>query len=195
MPSCTILVLGHLPSPDNKEGLRSTDIDCDREAATNWLENIALARPVLRCFGLLVAGAYCPDTIRHATSARLLAEALGLAQPIDDPRLNNIDYGRYKGRPLSDTPRLADLDERYDGGESWNDVASRWRAFCAEVLTGHPGQLVLLAGQSATAPRMLRHLCNGVPLREAVDQPVPTIPFFSTKLDFPTENLVWRYSW
>lgn len=195
MPGCTILVVGHLPSSDNRAGLRSRDIDYEEEAARNWLERVGGARALLRCFGLLVAGTYCPTTMRHASSARLLASALSIAEPHEDARLNNIDYGVFKGRPLADTPVLAGLDQAYDGGESWTAVFNRWRSFCTEVLTRHDGEIVLLAGQSATAPRMLRHICNGIPLAEAVSRPVPNIPFFTSWTGFPTENLVWHYSW
>lgn len=195
MPGCTILVLGHLPSSDNRTGLRSRDIDYEEDVAANWLDGVASARALLRCLGLVIAGTYCPTTIRHASSARLLTSALSIADPREDARLNNIDYGVFKGRPLADTPALADLDQAYEGGESWSAVLERWQSFCSEVLARHDGEIVLLAGQSATAPRMLRHICNGLPLADAVSRPVPNIPFFTSRVDFPTENLVWHYSW
>ena len=193
--NCNILVLGHLPSADNRNGLRSRDIQIDSQDATRWLDSIVGARPLLRCFGLLVDRTYCPTSLRHAESARLLAKALDIADPIEDGRLNNIDYGVYKGRQLSDTPSSGDLDSPFEGGESWSQVAERWRSFCTDVLPQHEGKLVLLAGQSATAPRMLRHICKGISLDEAVSQAVPNIPFFSSTLEFPTDNLVWHYTW
>ncbi len=193
--NCTILVLGHLPSADNRSGLRSRDIQIDSRDATRWLDSIVGARPLLRCFGLLVDGTYCPTSLRHAESARLLAQSLDIADPIEDERLNNIDYGVYKGRQLSDTPSPCDLDSPFEGGESWNQVAVRWRSFCTEVLPKHEGKLVLLAGQSATAPRMLRHICNGISLGESINQAVPNIPFFSSTHEFPTSNIAWRYTW
>jgi broad specificity phosphatase PhoE len=194
--NCNILVLGHLPSADNRKGLRSRDIDFDPEAARLWRDSIIGARPLLRCFGLLVDRTYCPTSLRHAGSARLLTEALGIAEPVEDARLNNVDYGVHKGQPLAETPSgVAALVHPFEGGEAWSHVAERWRSFCSEVLPRHEGKLVLLAGQSAAAPRMLRHICNRIPLEYAISQPVPNIPFFSSRTDFPKENLVWRYSW
>lgn len=193
--TCTILVVGHLPSADNRKGLRSRDVGFDPREGARWLRGITAARALLRCFGAVVDAAYCPTTLRHASSARLLTDALAIAEPVEDARLNNIDYGKFKGLPVSDTPSPVNIESRYEGGEAWIQVAERWRSFCVEVLPRHEGKLVLLAGQSAAAPRMLRHLCMRVPLEEAVRQPVPAIPFFSQHHEFPTNNLIWHYTW
>ncbi len=194
--SCTILILGHLPSADNLNRLRSRDIDIEPITAQRWRSRIAAAVPLLRCFARLVSVTYCPTTIRHARSAMLLTELLGIEGPVADARLNNIDYGVHKGHPLELTPsRAATPSIPYEGGEAWSDVATRWRQFCAETLPRHEGELVLLAGQSGTAARMLRHICEGVPLQDVLKSQIPSIPFFSSHWDFPTDGLLWQYSW
>jgi hypothetical protein len=194
--SCTILILGHLPSRDNLEGLRSRDLSVDSACVANWRSNIVGAIPLLRCFASLVSITFCPASLRHAQSARLLTETLAISDPFEDERLNNIDYGIFKGRPVTETPPMTDTPHiPYEGGESWNDVASKWGEFCREELSKHNRGIVLLAGQSATAVRMLRHFCDHVPLSQALSEEVPNIPFFSPGIDFSTRNLVWRYTW
>lgn len=194
--NCTILILGHLPSVDNLNRIRSRDIDIEPLTAHHWRDHIRGALPLLRCFARLVSISYCPTSLRHARSAKLLTEALGIDDPIADARLNNIDYGVYKGRPLGLTPlRATKPDLPYEGGEAWSDVAARWREFCAEILPRHKDGLVLLAGQSGTAARMLRHICEDVPLSDVLAQELPNLPFFSSDGDFSTNGLVWRYRW
>jgi broad specificity phosphatase PhoE len=134
--------------------------------------------------------------LRHAQSARLLTQILAIGDPLEDERLNNIDYGTFKGRPVKETPQMADSPNvAYEGGECWNDVAAKWGKFCREELVKHNRGIVLLAGQSATAVRMLRHICDHIPLKETLSEEVPNIPFFSNEIDFSTKNLVWRYTW
>ena len=194
--NCTILVLGHLPSPDNLNGLRSRDIDIDPRTARRWRSQIKGSVPLLRCFARLVSVTYCPTSLRHAHSAKLLTRLLEINDPIEDARLNNIDYGVHKGHALEHTPsRAAMPDLPYEGGESWYQVAARWREFCAERLPKHDAGVVLLAGQSGTAPRMLRHICDGISLVDAVTHAVPHVPFFSATGDIPNDGLVWRYIW
>lgn len=194
--SCKILVLGHLPSTDNLQRLRARDVGVDPETLAAWRTNVTGCLGLLRCFGTLISITYCPTSLRNLQSAQLLTEVLGIAAPHADRRLNTIDYGVYKGRPVLETPSRAGARHvPYEGGESWDDVVERWRDFCKAVLRQHEDKIVLLAGQSATAVRMLRHFCEHVPLERALDDPVPNIPFFSSRVDFPTTNLVWHYSW
>ncbi len=121
---------------------------------------------------------------------------LGIDDPIPDVRLNNIDYGVHKGRPLGGTPSLAATPEvAYEGGESWTQVAARWQEFCDETLCRYDDDVVLLAGQSGAAARMLIHICDKVPLREALARELPDMPFFSSAGEVPTSTVVWRYRW
>jgi len=112
---------------------------------------------------------YCPTTQRHLCSAILFTEAVGLPPPIPDSRINNVDYGIYKGRPLDETPPAsAHIDIPYEGGTSWTFVATQWRAFMEDVVPRYRGRAILLASQSGAGPKMLAHFCNGVPLYDAV---------------------------
>ena len=194
--SCTILILGHLPSRDNLEGLRSRDLAVDPVCVSDWHSSTIGALPLLRCFASLISVTYCPASLRHAQSAQLLTEMLAIGDPLEDERLNNIDYGVFKGRPVKETPWMTDTPHiAYEGGESWNDVTLKWAEFCRKELSKYNRGIVLLAGQSATAVRMLRHFCDHVPLSQALSEEVPNIPFFSPGIDFSTRNLVWRYNW
>ncbi|HXK29563.1 MAG TPA: histidine phosphatase family protein [Candidatus Binatia bacterium] len=125
---------------------------------------------------------YCPSTPRHIESAKLICEMLRLPPPIPDARLNNVDYGNFKGQPSSNMrPRHEYLEIRYPGGDSWLDCLGRWRSFFEEVLPRYNGQPVLLAGQAGAAIRMCAHLCEGMRLSDAVD------------LELTDRNVPWVY--
>jgi broad specificity phosphatase PhoE len=134
---------------------------------------------ILRLFRIFKA-VYCPSTPRHIESATLICELFKLPVPIPDARLSAIDYGNFKGQPLSSMKPPHDYVEiPYPGGESWLQCLARWRSFFEEMLPTHNGQPVLLAGQTRAAIRMCAHLCEGMKLSDAVDLEVtdPKVPW------------------
>lgn len=146
MHEVKILVVGHLPSDDNLSGIRSRDQDISESARRKWSTTTALILPVYRALGQLVDTTYCPSTVRHHDTAKLMTASLGIEKPIADYRLNNIDYGEYKGKALKCTPPAHEaLIKPYLGGESWLDMASRWREFFSEKMEHHSGCCILLA--------------------------------------------------
>lgn len=124
---------------------------------------------IVRLFRIF-KGVYCPSNPRHIESAKLICEMLKLPPPIPDARLNNVDYGTFKGQPSSVMkPRHEYIEIPYPGGDSWSQCVAHWRSFFEEVLPRYNGEPVLLAGQSGAAIRMCAHLCDGMKLSEAVD--------------------------
>ena len=134
---------------------------------------------LVRLFRIFKA-VYCPSSPRHIESATLICDAFKLPTPIPDARLNAIDYGHFKGQPLSNMkPPHNYVQIAYPGGESWLQCVARWRSFFEEVLPNYDGHPVLLAGQTRAAIRMCAHLCEGMRLNKAVDLEVtdPEVPW------------------
>lgn len=190
---CKILVLGHLPSADNRARLRARDQPVLQVERQQFASDIASALPLVRAWASLAAATYCPSTLRHRESAETLCTALGLPALTVDSRLDNVDYGVYKGQPLLTTPRAIDhFHDPYPGGTSWSDVLARWTAFTKTILCNHSGELVLLAGQSGAAARMLEILCDHRdPLDVLADEGLD-VPFLNQGL---ADRVTWTYSW
>jgi broad specificity phosphatase PhoE len=185
-----IYVWNHLPSADNRDGLvarseqpvlpevieeRRTQFRRLQDQDPYFLERI------VRLFRIF-KGVYCPSTPRHIESAKLICDLLKLPAPIPDARLNNVNYGQFKGQPSSIMkPRHEYVEIEYPGGDSWLDCLGRWRSFFEEVLPLYNNQPVLLAGQTGAAIRMCAHLCEGMKLSDAVD------------LEFTDTNVPWVY--
>lgn len=192
-----ILVSGHLPSVDNIRGIRSRDQDVEKVALKKWQNSTRSMLPAFRVLGQLIDRTYCPSTLRHHTTARLLTDALGIAKPIVDERINNIDYGKFKGKAIQSTPQPhTALQSPFEGGESWDSMAQRWRNFFECELKQFPGSSVLLAGQSPNAIRMLMHICHDLPLKEAVARPLQPVQFFKPEREKQDlRGCVWQFSW
>lgn len=185
-----IYVWNHLPSADNRDGLvaRSEqpvlpEVMQERRTKFRKLqeEDPYFLERIIRAFRMFQA-VYCPSSPRHIESARLICEFLKLPEPTPDPRLNNVNYGNFKGQPASNMrSRHEYLEIPYPGGDSWLDCLSHWRSFFDEVLPRYSGQPVLLVGQTGAAVRMCAHLCDGMKLSDAVD------------LEFTDPKVPWVY--
>ena len=188
MGSVPVYVWNHFPSADNRDELvaRSEQPVLPQviEERRNEFERLQdqgryFMEKILRLFRIF-KGIYCPSTPRHIESAKLICELFKLPVPIPDGRLNAIDYGNFKGQPMSNLKPPHDyVDIPYPGGESWLDCLARWRSFFEEVLPVYNGQPVLLAGQTRAAIRMCAHLCEGMKISDAVDLEVtdPKVPW------------------
>jgi broad specificity phosphatase PhoE len=183
-----LYVWNHLPSADNRAGLvaRSEqpvlpEVLDERRIQFRRLQDqdAYLLERLVRLFRIFKA-VYCPASPRHVESATLICEFFRLPAPISDARLDAVDYGIFKGQPLSSMKPPHDyVDRAYSGGENWLQCLARWRSFFEEVLPRYNGQPVLLAGQTRAAIRMCAHLCDGMKLSEAVDLEVtdPKVPW------------------
>ena len=173
-----LYVWNHFRSADNRDGLVARpeqpvlpEVMEERKIQFRRLqeEDSYLLEKLVRLFRIFKA-VYCPSSPRHIESAALICEFFKLPAPISDERLDAVDYGDFKGQPLSVMkPPHTYLDKAYPGGESWFQCVGRWRSFFEEVLPTYNGQPVLLAGQTRAAIRMCAHLCEGMNIRDAVD--------------------------
>jgi len=183
-----IYVWNHLPSADNRDGLvaRSEqsvlpEVMQERTRQFRRLqeEDPYLLEKLVRLFRIFKA-VYCPSSPRHIESARLICDAFKMPAPVPDARLDAVDYGHFKGQPLSSMKAPHNYVQiAYPGGESWFQCVTRWRSFFEEVLPTSDGHPILLAGQTRAAIRMCAHLCDGMDLSEAVDLEVtdPKVPW------------------
>jgi len=190
MGTVPLYVWNHLPSADNRDGLvaRSEqpvlpEIMRERKIQFQRLakEDPYLLERLVRLFRIFKA-VYCPSSPRHIESATLICDFFKLPAPVSDRRLNAVNYGNFKGQPMSAmSPAHTYVNVPYPGGESWLDCLARWRSFFDEVLKPHDGHPVLLAGQTRAAIRMCAHLCDGMDLGKAVD------------LDITDSKVPWVY--
>jgi broad specificity phosphatase PhoE len=188
MGTVPIYVWTHLPSADNRDGLVARpeqpvlpQVLDERRTKSRRLQeqDPYLTDKLVKLFRIFNA-VYCPSSPRHIESATLICEFFELPAPIPDARLNAVDYGSFKGQPLSAMKPPHDYVEiAYPGGESWLQCLGRWRSFFEEVLPNYDGRPVLLAGQTRAAIRMCAHLCDGMELYQAVDLEVedPNVPW------------------
>jgi broad specificity phosphatase PhoE len=173
-----LYVWNHFLSADNRDGLvaRSEqpvlpEVMEERKIQFRRLqeEDPYLVERLVRLLRIFKA-VYCPSSPRHIESATLICEFFKLPAPVSDERWKAVDYGDFKGQPLSMMkPPHTYLDIAYPGGESWLQCLSRWRSFFEQVLPTYDGQPVLLAGQTRAAIRMCAHLCDGMTISDAVD--------------------------
>ena len=173
-----LYVWNHLPSADNRDGLvarsEQSVLPVEIEKRKMKFQRLQEQDPYLlerlvRLFRIFKA-VYCPTSPRHIESATLICEFFKLPAPILDGRLDAVDYGDLKGRPMSSMkPPHTYVETPYPGGESWLQCVARWRSFFEEVLPNYDGQPVLLAGQTRAAIRMCAHLCDGMKIDDAVD--------------------------
>ncbi|MGE5819499.1 MAG: histidine phosphatase family protein [Deltaproteobacteria bacterium] len=183
-----IYVWNHLHSADNRDGLVARpeqsvlpEVIEERRKQFRRLQDQDpyLLERLVRLFRIF-KGVYCPPAPRHIQSATLICEQFKLPAPVPDARLDAVDYGNFKGQPLSlMKPPHEYLNIPYPGGESWLQCLGRWRSFFEEVLPRYDGQPVLLAGQARAAIRMCAHLCDGMKISDAVDLEVtdPKVPW------------------
>ena len=188
MGTVPLYVWNHLPSADNRDNLvaRSEqpvlpEIMRERKVQFQRLEkeDPYLLERLVRLFRIFKA-VYCPSSPRHIESASLICDFFKLPAPVTDSRLNAVNYGQFKGLPMSSLlPAHTYIETPYSGGESWLECLARWRSFFEEVLKPHDGHPVLLAGQTRAAIRMCSHLCEGMDLAKAVDLEItdPNVPW------------------
>jgi broad specificity phosphatase PhoE len=178
----TIATFQHLETPDNRDNLRARDQDLLPEQVAAWRTYARPVKRILRSLALGFEAIYCPTTSRHLWTAIHFTQVLDLPPPIPDSRINNVDYGIYKGRPTVETPRACEhIETPYEGGTSWMQVATEWQSFMEDVVPRYRGRAILLAGQSGAGPKMLAHFCDGTPLHEV--------------LAHKQRKRVWQYRW
>ena len=161
-----IVYATHATSTDNVAGIASGHADPD--LAPLGIEQCAerAAHWAARHFDAVITS----DLLRSRRTAELAFEDRDLPIRVD-PRLRECNYGDLNAAPKAevDAIRASRVTERYPGGESYADVATRTRAMLDDLLREYPRGTVLLIGHHAQRVA-LPHLADGVPLEQALVQ-------------------------
>jgi len=113
--------------------------ETDLPLVEKGLEQAAAAAQALRRKGLIPDAIYCASLQRTRRFATIVADALGLAEPVVDRRLDELDYGSWAGRSndeiLAASPGAAAAMEAWNAGDVWPEGAG-WVSDRKTVLAG-----------------------------------------------------------
>jgi probable phosphoglycerate mutase len=140
--------------------------DTGRAQAHALVDNLA---------GVTFAALYCSPVLRAVQTAEILGRGLDLSPQIEDG-LREWDVGVIDGQPYNDETRAryrevtqqwfdrGNPDARIEGGESYKDVAARFRPFVDRLEKLHAGTAanILLVSHGGTLMCMLPLLLSNV---------------------------------
>ncbi len=113
--------------------------ETDLPLVEKGLEQAAAAAQALRRKGLIPDAIYCASLQRTRRFATIVADALGLAEPVVDHRLDELDYGSWAGRSndeiLAADPDAAAAMEAWNAGDAWPEGAG-WVSEKKTVMAG-----------------------------------------------------------
>jgi broad specificity phosphatase PhoE len=160
-------------------------ITTDNEAgvATGWLPGRLSARgretaaelgARRRDDGL--SAVHVSDLRRALETVRIAFEGSPVPVVVDE-RLRECNYGRLNGMPRArlEEERVAHIDERWPGGESYRDVVNRTASFLDDLVLRWDGGRVLVVAHAANKVA-LDHLLLGADLASLVERPMDWRP-------------------
>lgn len=113
--------------------------ETDLPLVEKGLEQAAAAADALKRRGLVPDAIYCASLQRTRRFAAIVAETLGLAEPVIDPRLDELDYGSWAGRGNDEIraadPNAAAAMEAWNSSDSWPHGAG-WVSQQETVMAG-----------------------------------------------------------
>jgi len=113
--------------------------ETDLPLVEKGLHQASAAAEAFRRKGLIPDAIYCASLQRTRRFAAIVAETLGLAAPVIDPRLDELDYGAWAGRSndeiLAADPAAAAAMEAWNGADVW-PVQVGWVSQRDTVLAG-----------------------------------------------------------
>lgn len=167
MRPAVIVLETHATSLDNEAGVASGWYDVGLSPAGEAQARLLGARRADETFALV----YCSDLTRSFRTAELAFGGRDLPI-VRDARLRECDYGELTRRPAAeiDLLRARSVTTPFPGGESYEGVAGRVRAWLDDLPPACTGQRVLVIGHRATF-YAFEHLLAGVPLVQAVTAP------------------------
>lgn len=136
---------GHADPPLNEEGRRQAQ---------------ALAEALA---GEDVAAVYSSDLLRAHETARIVAERLGL-EVTALPDLREVDVGSWSGLTRDEIAHRFPGAERWEGGETREEMAERVLGAVRRIAAAHPGGRVLVVTHGGPVRALLRHCAH--PQRE-----------------------------
>ena len=155
------LLMRHGETPWNREGrvMGRNPIELD-EAGRRQVESaIPLARELAPT--LIVSS----PLARARQSAEIIAHGVGIAEIIEDPRLSEVEYGRWEGMVYDDLLRDAHymhyrerpLDEPTPGGETMYHVQARGVDAVRHTIAANRGKRVLFVSHGDIIRTVLCH--------------------------------------
>jgi len=150
LSSLTILLIRHGETAWNAEARfrGQTDIALSRRGRRQ-AEALASSLPPSFAIGHV----YSSPLPRCLETARPLAAALGLTV-VAEPRLIDLDYGEWSGRPIAEVAEqfpqdyaawlAGDLSFRFPGGEPLGAPVERLRSFLDDVIERHQGEVAAM---------------------------------------------------
>jgi broad specificity phosphatase PhoE len=151
----------HGETPWNREGrvMGKNPIELDEDGRRQVESAIPLARALAP--NLIVSS----PLARARQSAEIIGHGVGIAEIIEDPRLSEVEYGRWEGMVYDDLVRDAHyihyrerpLDEPTPGGETMYDVQSRGVAAVRHTIAANRGKRVLFVSHGDIIRTVLCH--------------------------------------
>ena len=159
-----VLLMRHGETPWNREGrvMGRNPIELDDAGRRQVESAVPLARTLAP--DLIVSS----PLVRARQSAEIIKSGIGAGAVVEDPRLSEVEYGRWEGMIYEDLIhdahyihyRERPLDEPTPGGETMYDVQARGVAAVRHALTDHPGQRVLFVSHGDIIRTVLCHFMN-----------------------------------
>jgi broad specificity phosphatase PhoE len=109
---------------------------------------------------------YCSDLLRARQTADTIIETLRLSCPIRySPLLRELDYGQFTEKSVEETFRFLNYklspQQRYPGGESFQDLEKRVGRFIRQVLTESCRKRILVTAHAGSIRLMAMLLDPG----------------------------------
>jgi broad specificity phosphatase PhoE len=155
------LFMRHGETPWNREGrvMGKSPIELDDEGRRQVESAIPLARALAP--NLIVSS----PLARARQSAEIIGHGVGIAEIIEDPRLSEVEYGRWEGMVYDDLIKDAyyihyrerPLDEPTPGGETMYDVQARGVDAVRHTIAANRGKRVLFVSHGDIIRTVLCH--------------------------------------
>lgn len=111
--------------------------ETDLPLVDKGLAQAAAAAEALRRTGLIPDAVFAASLKRTRAFAEIVAEALGLAPPVIDGRLDEVDYGRWAGRTndeiAAEGPEAVAAMEAWNSADVWPEGAG-WTSRQSDIL-------------------------------------------------------------
>jgi len=158
------LLMRHGETPWNREGrvMGKSPVDLDEDGRAQVESAVPLAR--LLAPELIVSS----PLARARQSAEIIGKGIGIADVIDDPRLREVEYGRWEGMVYDDLIkdphyihyREHPLDEPTPGGETIYHVQARGVEAVRHTIAANRGKRVLFVSHGDIIRTVLCHFMN-----------------------------------
>jgi len=155
------LLMRHGETPWNREGrvMGRNPVELDEEGRRQVESAISLAR------ALAPEVIISSPLVRARQSAEIIGRAIGVAEIAEDPRLSEVEYGRWEGMVYKDLINDAHyihyrdrpLDEPTPGGETMYDVQARGVAAVQHAIAANLGKRVLFVSHGDIIRTVLCH--------------------------------------